>query len=368
MKMLLRCFLAILAVTGLVALSNCKKDPDLPYKYEANNLNLPSQPYAYRQQTLPAHFSGVAGQLQQLVTDEGATLGRVLFYDPALSLTNNIACASCHHQEDGFADPVRFSVGFDDGLTKRNANSIVNPIASGVFFWDARENDLKAMVLQPIKNHVEMGMDNFDVLEKKLAALPYYPPLFKKAFGDENITRERLADALSQFLNSMVTANSKFDRSEPHGWGSGNLGVFNEQEKQGFNLFFGSAGCANCHNPGFVGNMGWADIGLDKTYEDKGLGANQPGMDGLFKIPSLRNVALSAPYMHDGRFATLMDVIDHYSDNVQASPNLDWRLRDGDGARHLNLSQTDKEALAAFLETFTDEQFTNDPKFSNPFK
>lgn len=370
MKTHLRTALALSLFGSLVALSNCKKDPDLPYKYQTDNLNLPDQPYAYRQQDLPDHFLFVEGQLQDRVTDQGATLGRVLFYDPALSLNNKIACASCHHQENGFADPKRFSVGFDEGLTKRNANSIVNPIASSMFFWDAREDNLTEMVLQPIKNHVEMGMDNFDALEHKLAALPYYPPLFKNAFGDEQITRERLADALSQFLNAMVAANSKFDRSEPHGWGSSDLSVFTEQERQGFELFFGSAGCAGCHNPVPFSSFGndWADIGLDVTYDDKGLGANQPGMEGMFKIPSLRNVALTAPYMHDGRFATLLDVVNHYSDNVQASPNLDWRLRDGDNARRLNLNQTEKEALIAFLGTLTDEQFIVDPKFSDPFE
>lgn len=370
MKTHLRSALTLLLFGCLIALSNCKKDPDLPYKYQTENLNLPDQPYSYRQQDLPAHFFFTQTELLNRVTDHGATLGRVLFYDRALSLNNKIACASCHHQENGFADPRRFSVGFDEGLTKRNANSIINPIATSLFFWDARENDLKSMVLQPIKNHVEMGMDNFDALERKLATLPYYPPLFKNAFGDEQITRERLAEALSQFLNAMVTANSKFDRSEPHGWGSNNLSVFDEQERQGFELFFGSAGCANCHNPTAFSPFGndWADIGLDVTYTDLGLGANQPGMDGMFKIPSLRNVALTAPYMHDGRFATLMDVVNHYSDNVQTSPNLDWRLRDGEGARRLNLTPTQKEALVAFLHALTDEQFTVDPKFSNPFE
>ncbi|MCC6281027.1 MAG: hypothetical protein IT262_10525 [Saprospiraceae bacterium] len=364
---------ALLFIGSMSLLTNCKKDSVLPYKYESDVLKLPEQPFTYRDQALPAHMSHLGTALQSKVTDHGATLGRVLFYDPKLSLNNKTACASCHLQENGFADPVRFSVGFDGGLTKRNASSITNPADMQTFFWDAREDNLKEMVLQPIKNHVEMGMDNFDALEKKLGQLDYYKPLFQNAFGDENVTRERIAESISQFLTSMVSVNSSFDAAIPGGWGGvQNPGALTGEELQGMNLFFGQAQCGVCHNPVTTGTFfqeTFADIGLEKNPADKGLGANSPGKDGMFKIPSLRNVALTAPYMHDGRFTSLDDVVNHYSENIENSPNLHWSLRGFDGQPlRMNLSETDKKSLVAFLTALTDTRYTNDPKFSNPFK
>ena len=366
-----------IAVSGSVlALAACTKErrSDLPYQYQSDALRLPEQTYNYANPTLPSHLANIKQAVSQRVTNEGATLGRVLFYDPKLSLTNNTACASCHLQAKGFADPVAFSKGFDGVLTKRNASSIVNPIDNANFFWDARETDIKSMVLKPIENHIEMGMDNFAALEKKLGSLDYYRPLFKDAFGTEQVTEERIAEALSQFLNSIVTGNSKFDSSEPNGWGSNNTSVFTPQELAGMNLFLGKARCATCHTTtsnqfGFT--EGFANIGLDLDPKDLGLGATQENMNGVFKIPSLRNVALTGPYMHDGRFKTLEEVVNHYSENIQPAANLHWGLQDGTGTGapvKMNLTTDEKESLIAFLNTFTDNQFIQDDKFSNPFK
>ncbi len=363
---------ALLIFGSIMVLTNCKKDSVLPYKYESEVLNLPEQPFAYREQTLPPHMQHLATTLQSKVTDHGATLGRVLFYDTKMSLNNKIACASCHHQEKAFSDGVRFSTGFDGALTKRNANAILNPADMQTFFWDSREDDLKEMVLQPIKNHIEMGMDNFDALEKKLGQLDYYKPLFQNAFGDEHVTRERIAEAMSQFLNSMITTNSAFDSAIPGSWGVSDPGRMTLQQQQGMNIFFGQAQCAVCHNPssGFdFFTETFANIGLDENPVDKGMGVSQPGMEGMFKIPSLRNIALSAPYMHDGRFSTLREVVDHYSDNIQNTPNLHWSLRDfGGQAMRMGLTEEDKDNLIAFLNALTDEQYLHDPKYSDPFK
>lgn len=363
---------ALLIFGSISLLTNCKKDNVLPYKYEADVLKLPEQPFNYRDQELPPHMSHLKAELQSKVSDHGATLGRVLFYDPKLSLNNKIACASCHLQEKGFADASRFSTGFDGGLTKRNANSITNLADMQTFFWDAREDNLKEMVLQPIKNHIEMGMDNFDALEKKLGLLDYYKPLFQNAFGDEAVTRDRIAEAMSQFLTSMVSGNSRFDAAIPGSWGVQDPGSLTPEEQHGLNLFFGQAQCGVCHNPtsnlDFF-NETFADIGLDKNPADKGMGANALGMDGIFKIPSLRNVALSAPYMHDGRFATLEEVVDHYSENIEASANLHWTLKDFSGQPiRMGLSEADKKALVTFLKAMTDQQYINDPKFADPFR
>lgn len=363
--------MSVVLITSLIFIT-CKKEEQLPYKYETQKPNLPTQVANYSNPNLPAHMVGVAEQINAKVTDDGATLGRVLFYDKKLSKTNNIACASCHHQEMGFADNGKFSIGFDGLKTGRNSSSIANPIESGFFFWDGREKDLEKMVLLPVKNHVEMGMDKFDVLEKKLEAAGYYGPLFEKAFGDSKITKERIASGLRQFLQSMVCGNAKFDEVDPFDWGDPQLPLdFTAKEAEGAKLFFGKALCSNCHNnSGIFGkNLEFADIGLDKEYEDKGLGVLQTGQNGRFKIPNLRNVALSAPYMHDGRFATLREVVDHYSDSIEDSPNLDWPLRDFDGsAIRMNLTNSEKEALIAFLGTLTDHTFINDSKYSDPFK
>jgi cytochrome c peroxidase len=364
---------AVFAVSILV-FANCKKEVTADtYKYQSELLNLSQKVANYSNPELPNHMAAIRQDVNASVTDHGATLGRVLFYDTKMSLNNKVACASCHKQENAFADPVKFSKGFDGGLTLRNANSISNLSAQKVFFWDAREDNLTRMVLQPVKNHIEMGMDNFDALERKLTEVGYYDELFTNAFGDKKITRERMASALDQFLTSMVSGNAKFDKVEQGTWGGVDLSSLSDQERRGHDIFFGQAGCASCHN-GFspfdqFETQSWADIGLEVNYTDKGLGENQSGMEGMFKVPSLRNVTLSAPYMHDGRFATLEEVVTHYNENIQPSSNLDWRLQGGDSQpRRLNLSQNQKQDLIAFLGTFTDNQFLTDPKFSDPFK
>jgi cytochrome c peroxidase len=159
-------FVAGAFVSLFAVLQSCTKEirQDLPYKFESDALKLPDQPFNYSNPELPNHFNSTKQMVQQKVTDQGATLGRVLFYDNKLSLNNKISCASCHDQAKGFADPQQFSLGFDGVRTGRNASSIVNPINSRAFFWDARESNLKSMVLRPIENHIEMGMDNFDAL------------------------------------------------------------------------------------------------------------------------------------------------------------------------------------------------------------
>ncbi len=366
---------AFVAACAAMLVAGCKKDEKLPYKGE--QLKLPATTYNYAQPDVPNHFKGVVAPSKFGVTDEGATLGRVLFYDKKLSKNNTTACASCHLQSNAFADVSKGSLGFDGGITSRNSMSIVNVSMQRDFFWDLRENKLESMVLKPIKNHIEMGVEDLDKLEVKLAATDYYADLFKAAYGDEQITSERIADAMSQFLRSMMSTNAKVDE-----------GQFQPQlsalEQEGMNLFFGQALCGSCHggrnlNEAFIGlrdtipsfyNDGRprANIGLDMEYTDPGMGALSPGEDGVFKVPSLRNVALTGPYMHDGRFATLMDVVNHYNSDIQKHPNLDARLRDWEGNPwRLNLNDQQKQALVAFLHTLTDNSLVTDEKFSNPF-
>jgi cytochrome c peroxidase len=353
--------LSICAMVALILLLQSCNESELEYREDS--LNLPEEVLDYETLDLPNTFS-----LNQVpnFTNEGATLGRVLFYDRKLSVNNKVACSSCHHQELAFSDGNAKSEGFTDQKTRRNAMTIINTINEETFFWDSRSTDLTDMVLMPIKDHVEMGLEELGDLETKLKSTSYYPKLFNAAFDSDEINKEKIANALEQFLNSMITANTKFDRS------SSNLDDLNQTELAGLSLFWGDAMCINCHGGNdFRGSWGedWANIGLDMTYNDNGLGETMTvEAQGVFKVPSLRNIELTAPYMHDGRFQTLREVVDHYSDNIEAHNNLDWRLRDGNGgAIRLDLDETEKEQLIAFLMTLTDHEFINDEKFSDPF-
>ncbi len=335
--------------------------------------NLPEQVYTYSELDLSLHPS-LQGNDDYIIVDEVATLGRVLFYDTKLSATNGIACASCHAQQAGFSDLTRFSKGFRDQLTTRNAMSISNTIFMRGFFWDLRTRNLEALVLMPIQNHIEMGMEDLDILVNKLGEVDYYAPLFEAAFNTPEISKERISISVAQFLNSMVSLNAKYDQGL-----ASNFSNFTQMEKIGMDLFRDKARCVNCHGePTFDSRWGSivANIGLDLEYEDPGMGdVGNPSSskNGVFKIPSLRNIALTGPYMHDGRFSTLVEVVDHYNEGIQNHPSLDWRLRSfnqdtGESEPlQLNLDDFEKKALVSFLKTLTDEDYVNDVRFSNPF-
>ncbi len=332
-------------------------------------------------------------------------LGRVLFYDRQMSLNNTIACASCHKQQYGFADNQKFSRGFESRLTSRNSMPIQNVInltffegdltngSTGSsfnnngaihFFWDGREQNLQNLILQPVGNHIEMGITDIDALTQKLSALPYYTQLFSDAYGDPAITAERISQSVSTFIQSIGANNTKFDR---HKFGqfvadpvTGEIKQqptesFTSLELEGEMLFEEKYDCNSCHQVqspnGYIAVGTFANIGLDQTYSDQGLQmtTGNPEDAGKFKIPSLRNVAFTAPYMHDGRFESLEEVIDHYSEGIADHPNLDDKLKDAAGnARSMNISAHEKEALIAFLRTLSDESVITSQRHSNPFK
>lgn len=371
------------AVAALVVLvSACEPFDSGP---SIQSLELPQVPFEYN----------VPGASDDLVT-----LGRVLFYDTRLSINNAISCASCHKQAIAFADNVAFSRGFQNKLTLRNTMPIANIISTmftdnvviepdstpvilppqddpeylpGVIpppvffvtdtrlFWDGREESLQRMVTRPIMDHIEMGMHSMPALAGKLEAIPVYKSLFKKAFdGEEGVTPDKISRGLSAFLLSIRSSNSRLDKAE-----RGEL-TLNASEQFGRFLFTQKFSCSTCHAFG-----GFANIGLDATPADLGLRAftGDPAHTGLFKIPSLRNVQLTAPYMHDGRFKTLEEVLEHYSKGVKNNPTLDSRLRTEEGKPvRLNMTDAEKAALIAFLSALTDTQLLTDKRFSNPFK
>lgn len=386
-------FTTVLALGTVVAFEACQSDNVIVAE---KKLNLPAQTMRYADVQLPAHLGNTRmGDIG--VTDNGATLGRVLFYDGKLSLNNQISCASCHKQAYGFSDITQYSKGFEGAVTTRNSMPIVNPVLNSTLFWDSRANSIEDLALRPVKNHIEMGMESMEMLTKKLANTSYYPDLFEKAFGTREVTEERIQSAMSQFMRTIITGNSKYDQ------GMTNMHAnFTPLEKMGYDIFTSDkAKCSSCHmeptfapiggnsmvmfngnvfndpNGNFVieplpgGGMGGSpysqtlgttNIGLDKVYADQGMG------DGHFRIPSLRNIELTGPYMHDGRFKTLAEVVEHYNSGVQAHPKLDHKFRDVNGnPTHLNLSEVEKQALVAFLKTLTDKQMCADVKYSNPF-
>ncbi len=346
-----------------------------PVPSTSRTLRLPDVPYRYADVDLPAHFrTPVALKFDNTpadnpLTNDGATLGRVLFYDTRLSANNTVSCGSCHAQEHAFDDPDRFSRGFKGGRTDRTAMNLVNLRyhPKGRFFWDERGGNLEKMVLLPAENTLEMGQD--------LAQLPSilgrdhrYPELFRAAFRDPEITLDRTAKALAQFVRSMVSYQSKYDEGLAGARsGDDDFANFTLPENRGKALF--RRNCSICHLPNQEAHFvmtATANTGLDDdaTNTDGGVGdiTLNPRDVGHFKSPSLRNVEVTAPYMHDGRFATLDAVIEHYSSGGKNHPNKDIRMQ------RLKFTGSEKAALVAFLKTLTDRGFLADPKYSDPFQ
>jgi cytochrome c peroxidase len=338
-------------------------------------LRLPETPDHYADIDLPVHFKTPVvlrfdnTPADNPVTDQGATLGRVLFYDTRLSANNTVSCGSCHVQKHAFVDPRRASKGFEGKSTDRHAMGLVNLRYStrGRFFWDERAGSLEEAVLLPIQSKLEMGQDLTQLMEV-FAKDKHYPELFQKAFGEGKITPEKTAKALAQFLRSMVSYQSKYDAGRAKaGSVRDDFENFTVQENRGKALFLSS--CAACHLPGQDAHFSMiapANNGLDADYKNADGGVGDITLSGrhigLFKSPSLRNVEHTAPYMHDGRLDTLEKVIDHYSKEVKAHPNLDPRMH------RLQFTNSEKAALVAFLKTLTDHKFLTDPKFSDPFQ
>lgn len=340
---------------------------------------LPDPPYAYRDEAFPLphafrESSDDSTPLDDPVSDEIAMLGRVLFHDKRLSITNQVSCSSCHEQSRGFASSARFSSGALGVPQKRQAMPLANVRYNSQRGWfsDMRVHTLEELVLEPFRDPEELG-GSVELAVSKLRATSFYPPLFESAFGTPEITDRRVARALAHFLRSIISYRSKYDLAlnpmDNTEWNP--AAVFDEREMRGFDLVFsGEARCAACHDLQLSHNIWQANNGLDVEPSDPG--ALDPSMSrgfvGVFRPASLRNIEVTGPYMHDGRFATLRDVINHYDHGIQDSQNLDGLLFSFTGGpMRLNLSEEDKDALEAFLKTMTDPEFLTDPRFSDPF-
>lgn len=366
----------IAILSGVVLIAQCTRDPELPVPTVSSGPILPSEPYDYVGdiQGIPQYmlFSPLnflnAEPSYNPTTNWGATLGRVLFYDVALSANQTISCASCHHQANAFADTGAFSTGFMGGHTDRSAMAIVNLRFSRTFFWDLRANGLENQVLMPIENALEMGMDT-SLLVSRVVSQGFYPPLFEKAFGTRVVTVQRIRYALAQFLRSMVSYRSKYDE------GMGNSFTnFTQEETDGMNYYFsGDFACNHCHSSQNFYERDARNNGLETNPTDSGFAniTGDPNDVGKFRVPTLRNIMRTAPYMHDGRFRTMEEVIEHYNSGIQPSPTLDDRLTTnitvGGPPVQMNMTPYEKQAIIAFLHTLTDQTFIADPKFSDPF-
>ena len=359
----------------------CKKEKVIQsHSIWGSEINLPQEPYNYSNPSLPNFFANQFIQksdntpVDNPTTNWGATLGRVLFYDKKLSVNNTISCSSCHIQKFGFSDTAKLSKGFNGGSTKRHSMGLTNAMFyfEKKFFWDERANTLEDQVLMPIQDPVEMGMQ-LDSLVQKLKNIDYYPGLFYKAFGSNVIDSTKIARALAQFVRSMVSYRSPFDEGMSLVMDRlDDFPNFDSSENRGKRIFFKPAtiNCSGCHTTEvFIGDVA-RNNGISFTNMDYGVG----GISGntldnfTFKTPSLKNIALRPPYMHDGRFSSLEQVIDHYSSGITNSTNLDPHFRiAGGGVFQFNFTIQEKIDLIAFLKTLTDKKMIEDEKFSSPF-
>lgn len=334
--------------------------PSSPAKAVANTLVPGTSSYAYAlNATPPQHLLELVGRAT--INDKKAALGRVLFYDRRLSLDNSVSCASCHQPEHAFADGSPKSRGHLGAATTRNTISLQHArtyLQGGQIFWDGRGKSLDSAVLEPVTHPVEMGL-SINAMLSKIAAEPYYRELFTAAYQSPSPTSQKVAESLTDFIESMVSFRSKYDEHQPF-----NFANFSYLERQGRELF--NTHCASCHTPGRFTNGGFANNGLDFKYADRGRAA-LTGLatdEGMFRTPSLRQVGLTAPYMHDGRFATLRQVIDFYNRGVRGHENLTPPMT----TKPLNLTEEAKLALEAFLNTLTDRSALDNPAFSDPFR
>ena len=354
----------------LLVLNACKHDGDL-----ADPEGPVVPPTAYNL-TFPAHFPApVAQPADNPLTVEGVALGRRLFYETALSNPSSMSCASCHRQELAFTDGFAHSRGVTGGVTPRSAMSLANLAWEEKLTWDGAASSLEQQARIPIENPVEMHQ-SLAAGVARLQQMPSYPALFRSAFGSSTITEANTLKALAQFERTLISSSSRFDQ-----YRAGNRTALTRDEIDGLILFSNhpspvnglrGGNCGDCHSGNLQTNHGFSNNGLDATLTDLGLGA-QTGRatdNGKFRIPSLRNIALTAPYMHDGRFATLSDVLDHYNDHIALnSPNIDPLILNGSNNLNgggLALTATEKAHIEAFLRTLTDFTFIQDPRFARP--
>jgi cytochrome c peroxidase len=366
--------LSMMAVAAIFFWTGCKPD-------NIDNGGVPSvdlthiafSPKAY-QLIIPPQYPRMQIPADNLMTEEGVDLGRFLFYDPILSIDSSISCASCHKQELAFTDGVARSRGVFDRVGTRNSMSLVNiGFVDNGLFWDGRVKTLEEQALHPIIDPLEMG-ETLPAVLKKIRSNPVYQEKFRKAFGvrtNLEITASHLGKALAQFQRSIVSFNSKFDRY------TRNEDFLEDDELDGYILFFfeqtpiggRDAECSHCHIVGlFSGDFrhnGLVSEGEFETNPGRFSVTGNASDKGKFRSVTLRNIALTAPYMHDGRIQSLRDVIDHYATGGHATRNRDPLVAN---IEDMKLTSREMDKIISFLHTLTDSTVLTNPAFSNPFQ
>lgn len=356
--------LGFISIIILIAIS-CSKEPK-----EDTEVTIPDAPYELNYGSFPNPNLPADNPL----TREGVKLGRMLFYEKSLSRDNTQACASCHLQKHGFSDTATFSVGIKKLSGKRQAMSVFNLAwHSNEFFWDGRAHLLRDQALKPIQDALEMD-ETLENVVKKLNENPVYKKQFARAFNTESITPLLISKALEQFMNSIVSNNSKYDKFLT------GQATLSPQEERGRFLFFtefnpsfpaaSGADCQHCHGGANFENDKYMNNGLDNDASITDIGRQSVTGNAAdrakFKVTSLRNIELTAPYMHDGRFKTLEAVVEHYN-LVKKSTTLDGSFEQQLPYGGLKLTPADKAALVAFLKTLTDEKLATNIEYSSPF-
>ncbi|PCJ64673.1 MAG: cytochrome-c peroxidase [Bacteroidetes bacterium] len=352
-----------LILSTLVLIVSCKDD-----EKEPQGIVHDTTPYTLTYGNFPTPDIADDNEL----TIQGVQLGRMLFYETMLSGDGEMACASCHLQEFAFTDTARFSTGIRGNKGGRQAMTIFNMAwHENEFFWDGRAHLLRDQSLLPIQDELEMD-ETLENVVAKLSESQLYKDQFIRVFGTDKVTSEKISLALEQFMNSITSTNSKYDEFLEDST------VFTESEKRGFELFTtdynpffpdeSGADCQHCHSSLNFENDKYMNNGLDATFADEGREkATENAQDkGKFKVTSLRNIALTAPYMHDGRFTSLEEVVEHYNSQIKASLTLDPALEQT-REKGLFLTEQDKSDLVAFLRTLTDKNLMNNNNYSNPF-
>lgn len=289
------------------------------------------------------------------LTQKGFELGRFLFYDPILSLDSSVSCNTCHAQQHGFSDHnVPLSKGIFGFSSTRNAPALINLAWSTSFMWDGGVNHIEVQPLVPLTSEHELGETMANLVEK-LNKNVFYKKKFKEAFGVETITDQKLLHALAQFTSMLISSNAKYDLVMA---GKTN---FTPQEQQGYELF--KIKCANCHTEPLFTDYSYRNSGLESKFKDIGREkvTQDPADRGKFKVPTLRNIEFTYPYMHDGRLFNLEQVLAFKSNGIQDSPTLDISLKNG-----LNLSKDEQKAIIVFLKTLSDNTFISNPKYAEP--
>ncbi|RSK47022.1 cytochrome-c peroxidase [Hymenobacter rigui] len=361
-------FLFVAVVLGVAGCGGKEEEKQAPYVTTPYPLTLPA--------SLPQNASVPA---ENPLTVEGVELGRKLFYEVKLSGNGTQSCASCHQQSRAFTDGQLRAIGAEGQTHRRNTMSLVNLLWEKNLAWDGAATSLEQQARTPIENPVEMHQLLADGV-RKLQQTTLYPPLFQKAFGSTTITEDNVLKALAQFERTLISANSRYDRylrkeisltpTERAG-----AALFNNHPGEVSGLFIRGGACHHCHisENGLFSSPDFFNNGLDASFTDPGRSGitNQASDRGKFKAPSLRNIAQTAPYMHDGRFQTLEQVLDHYNEHIQVtSPGVDPNvlLSNTPNGTRLDLTAQEKTQLVAFLKTLTDSTFLTDKRFSDPFK